>query len=746
MKLAQQTGLAYGVSIQSVENAWRRVGPSATAAGLSLSETNDVITAAVARMSQMGLSAEQSKRYMEALAQVMGKGKLQGEELRQQFAELDGALRTQVAAFLSAKYGIVSLDDAMQNGEVSAEMFADALVGISQDAVANLVTNLGNLDDQFEQLNLEQRFNNLNSILTVASQQWGQVFGPFAESLMRIATLVSGFIATFTTRFPAAAQRISDGLRFIGQVAEMVVYGIIFVFDILMQAYEKLVTSNNIWIKGIRAAIDPVGALMDAVNGGGQDGETNWWEQSVVNARKLMGEMGSMQKLFDKTLEQQQQGLENQEAGTEEQRAMTEKVRATKDEVDRLTQAEAQATEQAKQKKAEYDEQKKKVQELTAALKARYDMEIAEAKKASDITRQRIADEKAAYKEATAAVKERYDTEIARVNEVYDKKLAAMDLERDRLNARTPSEQKLYDLEKKALQDKIKSGELEGEELLRAQARLERMERQEQLEKLAAERKIVEKQKAEELKQLEAEREDTLKAMEQTHKEVVKDLEAQLEREKQKVKALQDSKKELDNIKTNTKAYNGDLEKGVGELRNQSSQLSTMKGQWETLKRQAAEYNRLLSEANRKKQNLESDGGGGGGTPARASGGPVTGGATYQVNELGKEAFLSAAGKLSMINAPAYGKWKAPSSGTVIPAHLTKQLSVPTGGVNLNNAAGSNASRASSAGMSSMVRAIQNTMGGDTISNNVTIQAINPTQAASDMMVNMNRVRRRRYT
>ena len=535
MKLAQQTGLAYGVSIQSVENAWRRVGPSATAAGLSLSETNDVITAAVARMSQMGLSAEQSKRYMEALAQVMGKGKLQGEELRQQFAELDGALRTQVAAFLSAKYGIVSLDDAMQNGEVSAEMFADALVGISQDAVANLVTNLGNLDDQFEQLNLEQRFNNLNSILTVASQQWGQVFGPFAESLMRIATLVSGFIATFTTRFPAAAQRISDGLRFIGQVAEMVVYGIIFVFDILMQAYEKLVTSNNIWIKGIRAAIDPVGALMDAVNGGGQDGETNWWEQSVVNARKLMGEMGSMQKLFDKTLEQQQQGLENQEAGTEEQRAMTEKVRATKDEVDRLTQAEAQATEQAKQKKAEYDEQKKKVQELTAALKARYDMEIAEAKKASDITRQRIADEKAAYKEATAAVKERYDIEIARVNEVYDKKLAAMDLERDRLNARTPSEQKLYDLEKKALQDKIKSGELEGEELLRAQARLERMERQEQLEKLAAERKIVEKQKAEELKQLEAEREDTLKAMEQTHKEVVKDLEAQLEREKQKV-------------------------------------------------------------------------------------------------------------------------------------------------------------------------------------------------------------------
>jgi hypothetical protein len=38
-----------------------------------------------------------------------------------------------------------------------------------------------------------------------------------------------------------------------------------------------------------------------------------------------------------------------------------------------------------------------------------------------------------------------------------------------------------------------------------------------------------------------------------------------------------------------------------------------------------------------------------------------------------------------MINSPAWGQWTAPSSGTVIPAHLTKQLDIPSSGINLKN-------------------------------------------------------------
>ncbi len=124
------------------------------------------------------------------------------------------------------------------------------------------------------------------------------------------------------------------------------------------------------------------------------------------------------------------------------------------------------------------------------------------------------------------------------------------------------------------------------------------------------------------------------------------------------------------------------------------------------------------------------------------AGGAISGGTVATVNELGKEAFLSASGKLSMINAPAWGQWKAPSNGTVIPAHLTKQLDIPKGGVNLNAAAGMNAGK--SAGMTGIMAAVRASSGGDIFNQSVTVQSANPTQTANNMMVEMTRLKRRR--
>ncbi len=86
------------------------------------------------------------------------------------------------------------------------------------------------------------------------------------------------------------------------------------------------------------------------------------------------------------------------------------------------------------------------------------------------------------------------------------------------------------------------------------------------------------------------------------------------------------------------------------------------------------------------------------GTPGRFAGGPVDSGSLYRVNELGKEAFLSASGRLSMINKPRNALWRAPSSGTVIPAHLTAGLNIPSNGVRM----ASGASRRVSAAVSNM--------------------------------------------
>ena len=91
-----------------------------------------------------------------------------------------------------------------------------------------------------------------------------------------------------------------------------------------------------------------------------------------------------------------------------------------------------------------------------------------------------------------------------------------------------------------------------------------------------------------------------------------------------------------------------------------------------------------------------------------------------------------------MINAPAWGEWRAPSSGTIIPAHLTKQLNIPTGGINLNKAPGKGAN------VSKAVKTIQ-TAAGDTFNQNVTVQAANPVQAANNIMVEMTRLKRRKF-
>ena len=55
-------------------------------------------------------------------------------------------------------------------------------------------------------------------------------------------------------------------------------------------------------------------------------------------------------------------------------------------------------------------------------------------------------------------------------------------------------------------------------------------------------------------------------------------------------------------------------------------------------------------------------------------GGDVQAGKTYTVNEIGAESFLSRSGRLSRINKPAWGRWRAPSDGVVIPAGMTARL------------------------------------------------------------------------
>jgi hypothetical protein len=96
------------------------------------------------------------------------------------------------------------------------------------------------------------------------------------------------------------------------------------------------------------------------------------------------------------------------------------------------------------------------------------------------------------------------------------------------------------------------------------------------------------------------------------------------------------------------------------------------------------------------------------GASGRWTGGPTQAGQTYQVNELGQEGFLSAGGSLKAINKPKNALWRAPSSGTVIPAHIWSKLDVPSSGVRTN--VRPMAASSGSSGLQRVVRAIQSSL------------------------------------
>ena len=101
---ARNIALSYGVSLRKVEGAFRRLGPAILESGGSLKDTEGAIKSIAARP-RCWAEHEQAGRYIEAFAQVMGKGKPRSEELNQQFSELDGGLRGQLKNWLAANKG-----------------------------------------------------------------------------------------------------------------------------------------------------------------------------------------------------------------------------------------------------------------------------------------------------------------------------------------------------------------------------------------------------------------------------------------------------------------------------------------------------------------------------------------------------------------------------------------------------------------------------------------------------------------
>lgn len=421
------------------------------------------------------------------------------------------------------------------------------------------------------------------------------------------------------------------------------------------------------------------------------------------------------------------------------------------------------------QEKADLEQAKQKNQEKFEAIKRGID----DAKRKEE-ERHRVADD--ALKKEVEAVKLRYDTEIERLSQIKTAISNAYQARIDQLKDKTYSERALEELNIQKLKVQAVQGETR-EQRLSAQAQLERiaanqkaasLEEQKKRDEAAIQAQIDAAKKAKEeelaaLKKKERKEDETHQATMQALLKEANDLEkaqiAERKTEKEKeqklaqeygpqIKALeqeiQDAKEEtkIAEIKVKEAAKDTGTEISNNTVLQQgfTAEVENSKNRIEELKTKVGELGNKIKQL----PPMPSLG-------TRFAGGPMRAGESSYVNELGKEAFLSSSGKLSWINKPAWSIWKAPSSGTVIPAHIAAGMNIPSGGININRSTIKNVSNSVSSG-SNDYRTIARALGSmnnnsvGVINNSVTISSDAPVKTASDMLVELTRIKRRRYS
>lgn len=503
-----------------------------------------------------------------------------------------------------------------------------------------------------------------------------------------------------------------------------------------------------------------------------QEKKTKEKEASDKKIEGIKKEEEARKKAHDKYMEDQ--ATEKQRVSEFYKKVQEEIAKNTKLENERHTKAlEALNVELAKIQEigdARLSKLKSELDVITQTSEARI-AALEEEKRAIDEKEQREAEEKRKAQEIADLKKQAVQAETEEERKAAEEKLAALDaeakkeaeiaaqkaaidaqIEQERQNAeqlRIAKQQELANAEKAIAQEIAdKKRQIAEEEEanttklaeLKAQADQAELQRKfelEELEKRVAEEKRLykeaqaefdkrvdeEKEKALlEEKELEKQIADEKKAAKQEEEEFNKKAREAERRFRQQMKDLKDEEQEqLEKIKKRQQEVLKLLEKKTKEAENYAEQV-------ERAEKAQRRLNDLIA-----KQPKRGSG--------RFAGGPVTGGATYTVNELGQEGFLTRSGVLSAIEAPSWGQWKAPGAGTVIPAHIMAGLNIPKGGVPVNTVALGNTD-----GSSGLLGAIRGALSGNVsrVTNNVTISSDKPVSDASRMMVEMSKMRLRK--
>ena len=850
---AKNIALSYGVSLRKVEGAFRRLGPAILESGGSLKDTETAIKSIAARTTMLGLNTEQTGRYIEAFAQVMGKGKLQSEELNQQFSELDGGLRGQLKNWLAANKGITDFEGAMKNGEITAGVFLEAFEAINEEIRMKFLRSIGDTQQAIENLGekggmtLNQLNAKLGTLTSIGMESLATALAPIGKELMKV---YAAFVQVFTkiaTEMPGI-QAFFQGLgHVLGVVIKVAINTVLLGFGMIMKVLDNIITKFIEfygWLKGLPVigdmlkgieegakalnksfdqSIDIFSKLSDETIGAKTELEKYNDEMANLEAQFQQGEI-TMEQYMNKREALQARAAEAQRKRNEQElETETEKLNtmleARKLQIERQEQLMEREIAKVEEKRdleiAAIDAVIESLEKKREASKTQYDQAIEDVQRAAEAEKRANEDAVAALQGRKTQVKRYYDEQLEMVKEHYaeersemlerhdaemkliDKKIAKIKsshrAEMEGLKS-GPYQRKLQLMEERDLKRQI-AQETDSRTKLELQAELEKMQNKKKaaemeeryLKRLAAaeaEKARKEKEHAEEKRKLDEEekkrQEELQEAQKQTMQQIADALTGladekrkQAREEKDAVTDLKDErkaadeeyKKQIDEQKEKRQEADDAADAAIEErktlLEQEKQKIEDIEyavdnaaiaqkqfgdavdavtdGALERQLQKVLQINRAIAQS---KSNSNSGGSGGNTTPqndgSRWTGGPVRGGGTYTVNELGTEGFLSASGKLSQINAPSFGDWKAPGAGTVIPAHIWKNIKAgQQTGITMPKTF--NPGNATARAISTI-----NSGGNSQYNNSVTIQSTNPVQDANRMMVEMTRLKRRR--
>jgi tape measure domain-containing protein len=186
MERTGQFAANLGLNKASTIESFSSFAVSAGEAGLTSQQSQSVFENTSKAIAAMGLSAEDTKGVFLAFSQMLGKGTVSSEELRQQLAErIPGAM---ALAAKSMKMTMPEFIDKLEKGEIQSKKFVMGLTDLFGKQYGKAAED--NLDS------LEGRLNTLDNSFFDLKSAIAEAFGP--ATLSAISTLAAG-ISGLTT-------------------------------------------------------------------------------------------------------------------------------------------------------------------------------------------------------------------------------------------------------------------------------------------------------------------------------------------------------------------------------------------------------------------------------------------------------------------------------------------------------------------------------------------------------------------